>query len=338
MNEGAQLKAMAAELTAAGYQVRTDAPGETLQLGGEASSGIHGLVLDIVAELPGRDVAFEDRPHLLVIEVANRRRLVPGRSGEGRLQPLWMEEEEAVRRFEVISDGLAGVPEAELQIRFFDVSADQAEARRLKGPLRNKEAMLGRVAEARRLLTRSAGRDELSRALVVGRLWSRWLRTVSHLHPGRERRELKDADLRTIQKDLFDQRVIDISPRAYRPAHQSLLAAFEGGDFEPRSLLDLEPELRRLLDWASARYRDPDLGKEPEPEGFLKKILEQVETRTVGERRNQLRAGVMTLVLLQGTDVFPRMVADFLLATGREPIVDDDLITELLERAASSQS
>ena len=46
----------------------------------------------------------------------------------------------------------------------------------------------------------------------------------------------------------------------------------------------------------------------------------------------------MTLVLLQGTDVFPRMVADFLLATGREPIVDDDLITELLERAASSQS
>ena len=46
----------------------------------------------------------------------------------------------------------------------------------------------------------------------------------------------------------------------------------------------------------------------------------------------------MLLMLVQGTDVFPRIVADFLLATGREPIINSDLITELLEQAANSAS
>ena len=185
---------------------------------------------------------------------------------------------------------------------------------------------------------RLAGRDDLSRALVVTRLWSNWLRIVGYLHPGRERRELKTADLRTIQKDLFDQQLISLPPARYRAIHESLLAAFEGGDFEAQDLLALEPEVRRLLNWAAERYCAPIPETEPKPGSLFDRIRSQIKERAVGQRREDLEAAVMLLMLVQGTDVFPRIVADFLLATGREPIINSDLITELLEQAANSAS
>jgi hypothetical protein len=338
MNEDAQLKAMAAELTAAGYKVRTDVRGETLEVGDVAPPGMDGITLDLVAELASPDEFDAERPRLLVIEVANRRRHVPSRSPKGRSLPRYVEDDEAVRRFKSISAGLAEVPGAELQIRFLDVSADQAAARQLKGPVRTKEAMFKRITEDRGLLVRSAGRDDLSRALVVTRLWSHWLRIVGHLHPGRERRELKNADLRTIQKDLFDQQLISLPPGRYRTIHQSLLGAFEGGDFETQDLISLEAEVRRLLDWAAERYGVPNPEAEPKPGSLFDRISRQIVERAVGQRREELEVAVTFLWFMQGTDAFPRFVADFLLATGREPIISDDLITELLEQAANSAS
>lgn len=338
MNEGAQLKAMAAELTSAGYKVRTDVRGESLNVGDGAAPAMDGITLDLVGELANPDMINAERPRLLVIEVANRRRRVPSQSAKKRSLPRYVEDEEAVRRFESISAGLAEVADAELQIRFFDVSADQAAARQLMGPLRTKEAMLKRITEDRGLLLRSAGRDELSRALVVARLWSHWLRTMGHMHPGRERRELKTADLRTIQKDLFDQQLISMPPGRYRTIHQSLLGAFEGGDVDTHDLLALEPEVRRLLDWAAERYGAPAAEAEPQPGSLFGRIRSQIEERAAEERREDLEVAVTWLWLVQGTDVFPRLVADFILATGREPIISDDLITELLEQAAQSAS
>ena len=73
MNEEAQLKAMAAELTAAGYKVRTDVSGETLLVGDGSPPGMSGITLDLVAELVNPEEFNTERPRLLVIEVANRR-------------------------------------------------------------------------------------------------------------------------------------------------------------------------------------------------------------------------------------------------------------------------
>ena len=339
MTEETQLKAMAAELTAAGYKVRTDVVGNQLEAGAARLARLEGIRLDIVAELIRTDEQDDEHPELLVIEIANRRRPAGGRPHTDR-RPLrrYVEDEYALKRFEMISAALADVPHAEFQIRFFDVSADQAAARQLKGPLKSKEAMLVRLTEDRSTLVRSAGRDDLSRALVVTRLWSSWLRIVGNLHPGRDRRELKNADLRTIEKDLFDQQIIDLQPGRYAAIHRSVLATFEGGDLDVQHLLDLQPHLWRLLDWASERYSAPKPESEPGRDSLLDRIWQQIAERAAGQRREDLEVAVTVLRLMQDSSVFPRAVTDFLLAQGREPVVSADLIAELLEQASNSPS
>lgn len=334
MNEDTQLKAMAAELAAAGYDVGIDVPGE--QLADVTFGRLEGMRLDIVASLVRPGDRDEEHPGLLVIEVANRRRPPGDRSRAGRPPPRYVEDEEALERFEVISSALADLPHAELQIRFFDVSADQAAARQVKGPLRNKEAMLKRIAEDRSTLVRSAGRDDLSRALVVARLWSSWLRIVGKLNPGSRRSELKDADLRTIQKDLFDQQVIDLRPASYAAIHRSLLAAFEGGDVDVRDLIGLQPQVWKLLDWAGDRYGAPQAEIDSSRDDLIGRLWKQFVEGAVGQRREDLVVAWGSLWLAQGSSAFPSVVADFLLALGHEPVVSDDLITELLEQAARS--
>lgn len=339
MNEDTQLKAMAAELTAAGYKVRTDVVGDQLDTGAARLARLEGIRLDIVAELVRPDEPDDENPDLLVIEIANRRRPAEDRILAGR-RPLsrYVEDEEALKRFEKISAVLADVPGAEFQIRFFDVSADQAAARQLEGPLKSKDAMLVRLTEDRSTLVRSAGRDDLSRALVVTRLWSSWLRIVGNLHPGRERRELKNADLRTIEKDLFDQQVIDLQPGRYAAIHRSVLATFEGGDLDVRDLLELKPHVWRLLEWASERYGAPKPKAEPGRDSLIDRIWQQIDERAAVERREDLDFAVSVLWLMQNSSVFPRAVADFLLAHMRDPVVSDDLIAELLELASNSPS
>ncbi|OYD80153.1 hypothetical protein CHT98_32700 (plasmid) [Azospirillum brasilense] len=82
---------------------------------------------------------------------------------------------------------------------------------------------------------------------------------------------LKQADLRTIQSDLYAKQVLLTHPRNYRPTHRSLMAIMEGGDVDWSRVRQLKPELERLV----AQARKDMLPKErvkkspnrPEPEG-----------------------------------------------------------------------
>jgi hypothetical protein len=333
MNEAAQLDAMAAELVAAGYEVSRDVPGGQLGLDLSAQSPLHKITLDLVARL--RDTSSEagERPHLVIVEVANRTRLVQ-RDGGAAARRTFVEEDEAVSRFRSISEGVAQHPAVVFQIRFFDVSADQFAARRMRKGFRAKQSIIERVQESQRLLARSAARDHLSRALVVARLWAHWLRIAGNLHPGRDHQEFRVADLRTIQKDLFDQQVLQMSPSRYGTLHRSLLAASEGGDFEPRDLLLLEPHVRALLKWAAARYDVPGAEEEPETGSLFQRLIKDIEARTSGPRQEELRGAVVEMWLAHDTDVFAKKVAGFLLALRGGPEIAQDLMTELLEQAS----
>lgn len=326
MNEDAQLKAIAAELVALGYAVQQDVDGATIGL----QKGV--LTLDLLGELEQGD-ASDKAPRSIVVEVANRRRRVPGRSRLSRSVLTIIEDDAAVARFETISSVLRDRPDVAFEIRFFDVSADQAAARELREPIRNKQAIEDRLRADRALLARSTGRDDLSRALLVTRLWSNWLRIVAHLHPGRDRRELKTADLRTIQKDLFDQELLDMRPEKYRPIHVSVLATFEGGHIAVESLLSLEPELGRLMDWAAKRH-SIDIFQTEVGDGLLGRLQEELAGIVSVERRRSLDALLLEMALVQNTDQFPRRVAGFLLALGEGADVSRELLVELLEKAA----
>lgn len=336
MDEKTQLKAMAAELQSAGYRVRQDVHAAELDISGLESSGLADMQLDLVAELIG-DYGFKrDRPSLLVVEVANRQRAKRPRRISGGSLPRYVEDDEALGRFSSIAQALADRPDAELEIRFFDVSVDQSAARSISGPLKSKAVMQARILDDLGLLIRSAGRDRLSRALVIGRLWANWLRIIGHLYPGREQRELPVADLRTIQKDLYDQKLIETTPLSYRGIHKSLLAAYEGGDFDLTDLIVLERDVRNLLRWAGERFdlSQPENALAPNP--LYEQLIQEINEHSKGERRDQLLAAITTAWLMQGTDAFPKMVLNFLIALGREPIVSEDLITELLETAAGT--
>ncbi|MBB3348351.1 hypothetical protein [Sphingomonas sp. BK069] len=334
MNEDTQLKAMAAELTSAGYTVATNVPGDRLKAGIAPLASLEGLDLDIVAEIAVRDEKGAERSDLLIIEVANRRRRGGGRPGSRSL-PRYVEDEKALWRFETISSALAALPGAELQIRFFDVSADQSNARYVQGPLKNKEAMLARLAEDTTALDRIGFEGNLAAGLVAARLWASWLRIIGNLHPGRERRELKAADLRTIHKDLYDQKIVDLPPDRYASTHRSLLAAFEGGDVDLPALLELAPQVSRLMKWAEQSYGAPPR-KMSDQDRLIEDIARSILERAEGGRRDELMYVAEELMFFQNTSSFPTIVARFLLTLGRDTFVSDDLVNELLRRAATS--
>lgn len=335
MKEEAQLKAMAAELTAQGFYVQTDVPGTELGLGDDAGQSIGQLQLDIVAKSYRRPDDAPDTPKILIIEVANRTRRAPQTGAQKiRTLPRFVDDEEAMLRFDLLSSALTGRPEIDLEIRFFDVSADQANARALPGGVGEKRLSTCLVHD-QRLLARSTRFDEVPRALIVARLWARWVRLAGNLNPGRARRELKFADLRTIQKDLFDQKVVILTPSRYRIIHNAVLAIVEGGDIEPKLLLELEPDLRTLMRWAAGRfgveYQEIDGLFGP----IVQEILDVIEAGSDGQRRDDLIGAIAAVGFSQGTPVFARQVAYFMLVLGRDQIVPDQLITDLLESAVA---
>jgi hypothetical protein len=333
MNETDQLKAMAAELVAAGYDVSRDVLGRELKLELTEQSPLYNIRLDLVGEFKVKSDETIERRHIVIIEVANRTRLAD-QDGNWTPSQKFVDEDTAISRFKLISEGLAEHPTVDFQIRFFDVSADQSAARHKKKVFKVKRHIMERVREDRWLLARSAGRDELSRALVIARLWAHWLRIVGNLHPGREHRELREADLRTIQKDLFDQSLLKISPYRYGILHGSLLSVSEGGDLDPRKLLELEPEVRELLDWATARYGGQDAEKTVETGSLFNRLILDIQAKSSGPRQEELISLIWMLRFSYGDNTFPREVASFLLAIQNEPKIADDLITELLERAS----
>ncbi len=335
MKEEAQLKAMAAELVAQGCDVRTDVPGAELGLGDDAGRSLGQLQLDIVAKSYRRREDAPDTPKILIIEVANRTRRAPQTGAQKILTlPRFVDDEDAMLRFDLLSSAIAGRPEIDLEIRFFDVSADQANARALPGGVGGKRLSTC-LAHDQRLLARSTRFDDIVRALIVARLWARWVRLAGNLNPGRARRELKLADLRTIQKDLFDQKVLTLTPHRYRVIHNAVLAIVEGGDIEPKLLLELEPDLRTLIRWAADHFGV----KYQETDGFFGPIVQEIfnliEANSDGPRRDDLIGAIAAVGFSQGTAVFAKQVAYFMLVLGRDQIVPDQLITDLLESAAT---
>lgn len=332
MNESAQLKAIAAELVGSGWGVDRDLPGPLLRIDGDGGSALEGMTLDFVA-------ARKDgsgRVTTLIVEVANRTRRALGPVGPSS-RPVARQpyDEEAVARFESIANALADAPNVDFQIRFLDVSAEQAAARLLTTPFRNKELMGKRVVEDRRLLAISSGRDDLSHTLLVVRLWTFWLRVFGNRYPGRDRQEMKHADLRTIQKDLYDARIVEMTPSRYHIVHSGLMAVVEGGDFEPDRIADLEQELRALLKQVAEWYdvRSEFAAIDHSYNGIFGDIQNELREAAITDDVEDAEVSLFVLWLTQGSERFAAEVARFQLSLGGRRLISESLLTALLEQA-----
>lgn len=276
MKERAQLEAMKRELQAAGYKVTIDA--RALDVGFQDLD----LDLDLLAEWPEDVPRAPDRPRKLIVEVANRTR--PGeKDGDlGRFERRILDDAEAVQRFEKITRAIEAFDEREVdfEIRFFDVSADQHAARVLGA---REVRTIGGLAELLRTLNEHLTRAETLpadvRALVVAQAWTRLLRVIAHLHPGTGRRELPDADLRTIQKDLYDHKAMSLKPATYRRLHIDVLAIAEGGAGKAERLLELAPHVQELVAWAVRTY-DIELHQARSARAELIEALRALSERT----------------------------------------------------------
>jgi hypothetical protein len=300
MNEDAQIQAMMAELEAEGYAVRRDVPAS--EFGGKETS----LILDLVAS------PMMGRGRTLVVEIANRCR----RPGADDLFPdAELSEEVALGRFELISKLVrSSKSSADFQIRFFDVSADQANARTLIGTsVFNPESVLSAYEELASALADMAV-GEKSRILLIAHSWARWLRMTAYRWPA-ARREMPDSDLRKIQKDLFDAKIVSTSPADYHRTHRSVLAAIEGGDVEWDRLEALEGDLllvaKRLAEHVGKSIDESDktqAAKRQRPDEVFEFVERALRNQFAGDRRDQL---LKVLHGLRDTDGTPRYTEAF---------------------------
>ena len=343
MTEADQLKAIAAEFQVAGWAVSFD------PLPGSFNFPEDMPRLDMVAYRNGDPMPEypPPGPSIIIVEVANRRRR--NRKETGRADhPYWAEldEEEAQYRFERISDSLQALQrdDIDFQVRFLDVSADQAEARTFTdfSPW-NTEQLLNEMRDARtRLANRQRTADD--RALEVVATWARALRILGHRFPGRRHKELQKADLRTIQKDLYDAGVIDTPPSDYVRTHQSILALFEGGSPEWPLLHSLEADLNKILDHIISKYLQDEAetisemaAVPPQDEDAERDLFEPLALR-LGQIEVQpiRRLATDQLALLRQTDLTPafrQALIDFEQTISSERDRFEDLLSLLRERS-----
>jgi hypothetical protein len=256
LTERDQLTALVAEYQAAELFVDLDVPAERVELAIESVR-----TLDLVG---WTNEARSGRP-ALIVEIANRTR------SRGRLRKppwrseQWTDEQTRLDRFERIGSAVRSVqadaasPKTSLAfvIRFLDVTADQTRARSVE----KVKVRIGR--EIREELTRTRALLEFLdkvdsvelRALGYMREWARWLRLLAKRFPAR-RRVLPEADLRTIQKELFDRLILPLSPDVYQDLHAEVAAVVEGGDVDWSRLMKLQTSLNGLLTWAEQAMLD----------------------------------------------------------------------------------
>lgn len=248
MNEKTQLEAMKAELKAAGYEPSTDVPAQSFDIPTD-------ITLDLVGKWSAK-AERNGRPALLIIEIANRqRRPVVASQVKGIRQRIDSQavalEAEARARFKAISTAVAELDPnyVGFQIRFLDVSADQAVARGLQGTkVRRSADMLEEVDNTLAFLSafKPESADHLQ-TTYLAHLWTRWLRIMANRWPGLRSREMRFADVRAVQKDLFDNDVIKTSPVVYHRINRSVLALAEGGDVEWDQLAKLVDDLKDIV-------------------------------------------------------------------------------------------
>lgn len=318
MNEALQLRAIAAELHADGWKVVTDVPVE--------AHGIPAaLQLDILAERPeglaeARSAAdASEAPQRLIIEVPNRRRVwfTERATGPDAIHWAAADEVEAMRRLDLLMEALSGDEHAgtALQVRFFDSSVDQAQARQLTGTPLHDAGLRAEIELTRRSLIDAAASEGRELALLTVFHWCRWLRILGHRFPGRGRVEMKLADLRTIQKDLFDAGILEMSPATYFDIHQSVFALQEGGDVDWRAVERLGVQLDRLLNHVQSVVTDKVVEADPPARGrsgvelfdiieVSLKLLDPGDAPRLGEQLQTLRA-------TDGLPAFRQALLDF---------------------------
>lgn len=312
MNEDAQLEMIARELRAAGWVVQRDVAAEEFGF-------VADLTLDFVAK-PGERDPEDQRLDFLIIEVPNRRRIW---RTEG-FKDHWAvaDESEALRRIEVISDAIspesprieaafagADRPVREavaFQVRFLDVSVDQAQARQITQISLTDKGIRAELDLTRVALKDMGGARGRERALVTAFLWCRWLRILGYRYPGRRHSELKLADLRTIQKDLFDAGILRMTPRDYFQTHLAILAVFEGGDADWTRLQELSAELEQLLAWAAKRFGNGEVRRdEPTPRRRGADLFDNIEFVIKVAEPDNTAALLQQLQRLRETDGLP---------------------------------
>ncbi|MGF9566950.1 hypothetical protein AAIH70_25945 [Neorhizobium sp. BT27B] len=336
MNEQTQLDAIQAELVSEGYAVEQNVRAETLDLQGQAATdAFNALTLDLVARLVRRPKE-QQQPKFVIVEVANRARPKPLMRGRIRIRLKHIPEDvEALHRFEAISAVLFDRADAVLQIRFFDISADQANARVLRETkVRVKKAMVEKLRDDQKWLSLAAQQPAGTHALIVARIWAHWVRVVGHIFPGQEHVELKQADLRTIQKDLFDYKIVQMHPSHYAGIHNEILAVVEGGDISPARILELVPDLWLVLDAAVKHYGAKVAAPEQVPPDIILKVMGDINSRAPKETLLLLRESAMSLAQVWNSDRFPSQLASFLLEPNVRNVVSEDLLEALLRHAA----
>lgn len=344
MNEDTQIDAMKAELKAAGYEPSANVPAHSLDIPTD-------ITLDLVGKWSGK-AERNGRPALLIVEIANRQRrhAVPSRvrgirqSINGKAVAL---EAEARARFEAISSAVAELdPDyVGFQIRFLDVSADQAVARGLHGTkVRRSADMLEEIENTLAFLTdyKPESADHLQ-TTYLAHLWTRWLRIMANRWPGLRSREMRFADVRAVQKDLFDNDVLKTTPADYHRINRSVLALAEGGDVEWDQIAKLVDDLKgvvtrfhdHLTSERSVKLQAETIAQTPQPR--QETIFDLVEARILGtlpsRRHEAAQAKLRALRDSDGTLRYQTALFDLLRSfpPAREAL--GDLLDQLIARA-----
>lgn len=343
MNEETQIDAMKAELKAAGYELSSNVAARSINVPIDIS-------LDLVGKWSGQ-AERNGRPTVLIVEVANRQRrhAVPSRvkgirqSIDGKAVAL---EVEARARFEAISSAVAELdPDyVGFQIRFLDVSADQAVARGLHGTkVRRSADMLEEIENTIAFLTeyKPESADHLQ-TTYLAHLWTRWLRIMANRWPGLRSKEMLFADVRAIQKDLFDNNVIETTPADYHRINRSVLALAEGGDVEWDQIAKLVDDLKSVV----TMFQDhltPEQSVKPEatntartPQARQETIFDLAEAQILGtlplSRHEAALANLRALRDSDGTLRYETALLDLLRSfpPAREAL--GDLLDQLIAR------
>ncbi len=258
MNENDQIKAIAAEYRAIGYRVRRNV--RPSLFGIEFADSMR---LDLIAYRGRKETNGSDKAgaRIIIVEIANRSRPEVDQSSDTG-------ERQRVARFEAISEALGRLsnPSILFLIRFLDVSKDQADARSLKQlKVRSRVQLEKALASTRATLEGARNQPLAIRGLVLAREWAHWLRIMAHRFPA-TRGELKYADLRAVQKDLYDGDIIKLEPDAYYHLHRQLTAIQEGGDVSWGSVEELAEPLKDLLSYVEDKVLRPPNRDTPEGE------------------------------------------------------------------------
>jgi hypothetical protein len=348
MNEETQIDAMKAELKAAGYESSVNIPARSLDIPTD-------ITLDLVGKWSGKAERI-GRPALVIVEIANRQRrhAIPSRvsgirrSINGKAVAL---EAEARARFEAISSAVAKLdPDyVGFQIRFLDVSADQAVARGLHGTkVRRSADMLEEIENTLAFLSdykpKSADRKQTT---YLAHLWARWLRIMANRWPGLRSKEMLFADVRAVQKDLFDNDVIKTTPAEYHRINRSVLALAEGGDVEWDQIGKLVDDLKRVVTRFHVHLtseRPVKVEAEPiaqAPQPLQETIFDLVEARILGtlpsSRHEAALTGLRALRDSDGTLRYQTALFDLLKSfpPAREAL--GNLLDQLIARAGPIQ-